>query len=105
MRISPAPGLQLTLVIGLMLALAEPAMAGNKFEIIGGGVSGSSSLKRSQAAMLLFGVGGVFLLSALLATVIPHRNPLFLNYANWRQSAILFLIIGLLAVAGGALLS
>jgi hypothetical protein len=96
--------LYLALFTGLLLACIEPACAGNKFEIIGGGVSGSSSIKRAHIELLLYGVGGVFLLSALLAVAIPHRNPLLLNYANWRQSAVLFVIIGVLALIGAVLL-
>ena len=104
MRESTALHVYLAFVTGLLLACVDPACAGNKFEIIGGGVSGSSSIKRAHVELVLYGVGGVFLLSALLAVAIPHRNPLLLNYATWRQSAALFLTFGVLALVGGVLL-
>lgn len=84
------------LVLFLSLGI-EPALA-NKFETISGGFSGTPTFKRDWLTWLLAISGGVSLFLGLLAVVMPHNNAAFLNYHNWKQSAIL------LFVAGGALL-
>jgi hypothetical protein len=72
----------------------EPASA-NRLEGISGGVSGSGHIKRESLQVIFLVAGGVSLLSAVLAVVVPHRNALFLNYSNWKQSAIFLLIIAI----------
>ena len=76
-----------------LFLLIEPALA-NKFETISGGVNGSFTVKREfiQTAILI--VGGGFLLGAILAVVVPRNNAAFLNYANWKTSAIVMGTIG-----------
>ncbi|RMG33257.1 MAG: hypothetical protein D6720_11815 [Gammaproteobacteria bacterium] len=76
-----------------MALLTEPALA-NKFETISGGVTGSTRLKRAFVQHLLLYGGGGFLVAAVLAVVVPHTNPVFLNYANWKVSAIVLAVIG-----------
>lgn len=77
----------------LFCLLCEPALA-NKFETIGSGVAGSFRLKREflQIAFLL--TGGGFLLTAVLAVVMPHTNAAFLNFRNWKASAVVLALIG-----------
>jgi cell shape-determining protein MreD len=89
----------------LLVLAASPVLAGNKFEIIGGGIAGSSSVKREHLQLLLYAVGGLSLLLSLMTLLVPHNNALFLNFANWKQSAAVFLIVGVLAVGGGWLLN
>lgn len=83
----------LSVLLAGLLLLIEPALA-NKFETISGGVNGSVRLKREfiQTAVLVLGSG--FLVGALLATVVPHTNAAFLNYANWKRSAIVMAVLG-----------
>jgi len=71
-------------VLGL---IAEPALA-NKFETIGGGLAGSSSIKRDWLTGFFMIAGGITLLLGFLCIVTPHRNAAFLNSTNWKQSAI-----------------
>ncbi len=84
-----------------LFLLIEPALA-NKFETISGGVSGSFTVKREfiQTAILI--VGGGFLLGAVLAVVVPRNNAAFLNYANWKASAIVMGTIGLVILVSYA---
>ncbi|MES9965073.1 MAG: hypothetical protein ABW116_16220 [Candidatus Sedimenticola sp. 20ELBAFRAG] len=86
------------LVVALILGClaVEPALAGNKFEIIGGGVTGSNQAKREFVQMFLYVTGGVFLLMALLAVTSPTRkNASFLTFTLWKQSAAIFLVLSL----------
>ncbi|MGB5569143.1 MAG: hypothetical protein WBM81_07545 [Sedimenticolaceae bacterium] len=75
----------------LLLLYLEPALA-NKFETNGGAVSGSSGIKREWLQKFLFVGGGLSLLGSILAAVLPHRNAAYLNYGNWKQSAIVLLV-------------
>lgn len=70
----------------------EPALA-NKFETIGGGISGSYGIKQQWLQKFFLVAGGISLLSAVLAVVVPHNNALFLNYGNWKKSAIILSIL------------
>lgn len=98
----PAGGLMTALPL-LLLAVVEPALA-NKFETIGGGFSGSTGIKR-EWLQWLFLAGGLFgLVGAILAVVIPHKNALYLNYANWRASAIVLAVISVAFFTASALL-
>ena len=88
-----APALRYGLLLGLLALLwLEPALA-NKFETIGGGVSGSSGIKREWLQKFFFVVGGISLLSAVLALVVPHNNALYLNYGNWKHSSVILFIL------------
>jgi hypothetical protein len=97
------PPLAFLSTVGLLLLMVfEPALA-NKFETIGGGVSGSSSAKLDWLRGFLYVAGGISLLSAIMAVLVPHNNPLFLNFSNWKQSAAVLLGIAVLCF-GAALL-
>jgi hypothetical protein len=95
--------LAFTSAVGLLLLMSfEPVLA-NKFETIGGGVSGSSSAKLDWLRGFLYVAGGISLLSSIMAVLVPHNNPLFLNFNNWKQSAAVLLAIAVLCF-GAALL-
>jgi hypothetical protein len=84
----------LLLLLLLLLAMAEPALA-NKFETIGGGVSGSVDIKREWLQALFLIAGGISLLGAILSVLVPHRNALLLNFSTWKQSAAVLTVMGL----------
>ena len=92
-----APGFWFVLVPVLWIHAVH---AGNKFEIIGGGVSGSGDAKLVFMEAVLYGAAGVSFLIAALAAFVPRRNALFLNYANWRQSAAFAVIVGVVFLIG-----
>lgn len=81
----------------------EPAFA-NKFETIGGGISGSSGMKREWLRGFFIVAGGISALGAVLAVVVPHRNPLYLNFNNWKTSAAIMSIIAVLMFVFSALI-
>lgn len=91
------------LLIAIALVVAVEPVLANKFETIGGGVSGSIQFKRDWLAKFFAIAGGVSLLSAILAVVVPHKNALFLNHANWKRSAVVLLIIAGALFAAAAL--
>ena len=91
------------LPLAVLTAWVEPALA-NKFETIGGGVSGSTGLKLEWLQSFLFIVAGMGALGALLAVIYPHNNALYLNYANWKKSAIVMGVIAAIALVIGLLL-
>jgi len=76
----------------VLLAVTAPTLA-NKFETIGGGVSGSVGVKRESLLTFFLVTGGISLLGALLAVAVPHKNALYLNFSNWKQSAILLFVV------------
>lgn len=82
------------LLLLAMAALAEPALA-NKFETIGGGVSGSVNIKREWLQTFFLIIGGLSLFGAMLSILVPHRNALYLNFSNWKQSAA---VLGVMSV-------
>ena len=86
----------------VLLVLHEPALA-NKFETIGGGVSGSRQLKLDWLQNFLYVVSGLCLLGAVLVVVVPRNNASYLNFANWKQSAFVLTVLAA-ASLGGALL-
>lgn len=87
------PTLRYGAILGIVaLLFLEPALA-NKFETIGGGVSGSSGIKREWLQKFFLVVGGMSLLSALLALIVPHNNALYLNYGNWKRSFFILIIL------------
>ena len=87
----------------LVLCIADPALA-NKFETIGGGFSGSSGFKQEWLQRFVFIIGGACAVGALLAVVIPHNNPLYLNYNNWKPSAIIMAVLAAIFLGLGLLL-
>lgn len=86
--------------VGLLL-FVDPAYA-NKFEKISGGVSGSMHIKRDWLMYSLIGAGGVSLLCAVLAIVVPHDNALYLNFSNWKLSALMFALVASLFFTAAA---
>lgn len=105
----PAPGTGIhgaaAFLFGIVLTFVcdDPAFA-NKFETIGGGFSGSAGIKREWLQWLFVAGGALGLLGAIMAVVIPHRNALFLNYANWRASAVVLTVIACVLFAAAALI-
>lgn len=90
-------------ILGLCLTLLEPSFAGNKFETIGGGVAGSSRVKAEYLFYILLGAGGLSLLAAVASVMLPHDNPLILNFSTWKQSAIAWAVMAAILI-GGALM-
>ncbi len=71
--------------------------AGNKFETIGGGVSGSTPLKLESLSLMATGFGVLFLVCGLLSLLpLGHENALTLNHANWKLSAGVFFVFSFL---------
>lgn len=91
------------LLAALAILAVEPALA-NKFEKIGGGFAGPTGFKREWLVKFFAAAGGVSLLGAVLAVVVPHRNALYLNFNNWRQSAIVLGLLALVMFAAAALI-
>lgn len=76
----------------LMLLIAEPLLA-NKFETIGGGVSGSTQVKVEYLQIIASVTGGIFLIAAILAIVLKNKNAQTLNYTMWKPSAVIFMLL------------
>lgn len=85
-----------------LLLVADPVLA-NKFETIGSGISGSVKIKREWLVLFFLSAGGVSLLFAVLAVFMPHKNALFLNFSNWKQSAIVLSVIATCCFVAAAL--
>lgn len=86
---------QLLRLLPALLVLAivcEPALA-NRLESIGGGLSGSFRMKREFLQTALLVVGSVFLFTALMAVIVPRNNASFLNFANWKASSIVLVVL------------
>ncbi|WP_164513278.1 hypothetical protein [Thiosocius teredinicola] len=79
----------------LLMLLIEPALA-NKFETIGGGVAGSSGIKREWLQKFFLVAGGISLFGAFLAVVVPRNNALFLNFRNWKASAAVLTVLSII---------
>jgi hypothetical protein len=92
-RTAAARGWWMPATVCLVLLCSDPALA-NKFETIGSGLSGSSSIKREWLQYTFMVAGGLSLLGVVLAVAFPHQNALYLNYGNWKTSAI---VLGTLA--------
>jgi hypothetical protein len=79
----------------LFLLWLEPCLA-NRFETIGGGLSGSDALKLEWLRNFSLIAGSLCLLGALLAVAVHRRNALLLNYSNWKSSAAVLGVFGAL---------
>ena len=92
------------LLCGLLaLMFFEPALA-NKFETIGGGVSGSSGIKRTWLQGFFMVLGGASLLGSALSVFVPHKNAAYLNYGNWKQSAAVLFVFAVVFFGAAALI-
>jgi hypothetical protein len=81
-----------------LLGLApELALAGNKFEIIGGGVVGSNTDKMQYVRWFGIGFGCFFLLAGIVSLTSSHGNGLMLNYVVWKKAGIIWLILSALS--------
>lgn len=89
----------------LLLLALEPALAGNKFETISGGISGSTKIKKEHVQIILYVVSGLFLFAGLLAVALPRHNPLLLNFSNWKQSATVLFVLCACCGIGGYLIA
>jgi hypothetical protein len=87
----------------LALVFLEPALA-NKFETIGGGVSGASGIKRAWLQGFFMVLGGASLLGSALSIFVPHRNAAYLNYGNWKQSAAVLFVFAVVVFGSAALI-
>lgn len=85
------------LIFGLML-LIDPALAGNKFETISSGVTGSFEVKSEHLKIIFYVMSGICYLGSVLSIVIPHNNPVHLNYTLWRMSAVIWFVIATVLV-------
>ena len=90
-------GTGLVFAICLLGLVPELALAGNKFETIGGGVTGSSRDKLQYVRWFGFGFGSFFLLAGILSLTGSNRNPLMMNYAVWKRAGIVWLVLSALA--------
>lgn len=78
----------------LLLGLLPELGWANRFETISGGLSGSQTLKLEWLRTFSLVAGALCLFGALLAVVVPRRNPLYLNYTNWKASAAVLGVFG-----------
>lgn len=88
------------LVIAALSVLihSEPALAGNKFETIGGGVAGKTAIKMTYLRPISAGFGVFFLIGAILsATKYGHKSASSPNYSLWKQSTVILVLFSLLA--------
>ena len=80
--------------VAIGLLLLEPSLAGNKFETIGGGISGSSQAKLQFVRPISSGFGILFLIGAILSlTPFIHKSAESPSFSTWKQSAgVLFVL-------------
>ncbi|MCG8428940.1 MAG: hypothetical protein MI754_16415 [Chromatiales bacterium] len=90
----------LLLVLLLGCVLIDPALAGNKFETIGKGVTGTLHIKKEYLQIIFLCVGGLLLFLSILTVVMPRNDSRMLNYTLWKQSAAIFFVLSLGAFAG-----
>jgi hypothetical protein len=81
------------LLPALLLLVFESSLA-NKFETIGSGVAGSFRVKAEFLRGGFLIGGSLFVLAAILAVVVPHSNAAYLNFSNWKSSALVLALIG-----------
>jgi hypothetical protein len=75
--------------------MVDPATAGNKFQTIGSGVSGSSELKREHMQIILYVISGMFMLGAVATVLMPRNNAQMLNFSLWKESAIVLTLLSI----------
>lgn len=91
-------------ILGACIVLAlEPALA-NKFETISGGVVGSSWLKREWLEKFFWISGGISLAFSVLALIVPHSNPLYMNSRTWKQSSIILAVLAAILLSAAYLI-
>ena len=100
MRVSGPQILLLALALILIGLSVDPAVA-NRFETIGGGVSGSHALKLEYLKIIAYVVGGIFILAAALTVITHKHNAQMLSYTTWKSSAIMFLLLGVGGLTAG----
>ena len=84
--------LMLFLFISICLFI-DPALA-NKFETIGGGVSGSTQIKLEYLKIIALVFGGVFLVACdIIARLVPSRSEMPLGVVTGLIGAPLFLLL------------
>ena len=91
----------LVFLCSLIWVFFEPALA-NKFETIGGGVTGSTKMKAEYMKIIAMVVGGTFMMASVLAVVTHNKNAYTLNYTTWRSSAIILFLLSLVSFATAA---
>jgi uncharacterized membrane protein YidH (DUF202 family) len=97
---------QFTFLAWLLFILAlfsEPLLA-NKFETIGGGVSGSTKVKIEYLQIMAYVVGGVFMIAGVLSIVLHNQNAQTLNYTMWKTSSTLFFILSVCSFAAAVIM-
>ncbi len=91
-------GAGLVFSLCLLWLAPELALAGNKFETIGGGVSGSVQHKMEYVRWFGIGFGSFFLIAGLLSFAGAfNHNALMMNYVVWKKAGIIWLILSALA--------
>jgi hypothetical protein len=92
-------------ILGRICTYGLHVQAGNKFETIGGGVSGSTALKLAHLQPVSLAFGVFFLIAALLSlSSIGHKNALSPNHSLWKQSAAILFGLSLVSFAAALLL-
>ncbi|MES9825369.1 MAG: hypothetical protein ABW127_13160 [Candidatus Thiodiazotropha endolucinida] len=84
--------------------LFSPPLLANKFETIGGGVSGSTRVKVEYLQVIAYAAGGIFLIAGILAIVMHNSNSQTLNYTMWKSSAAVFFLLSIGAFAAAVLM-
>jgi uncharacterized integral membrane protein len=80
----------------MILIVSEPLLA-NKFETIGGGVSGSTRAKIEYLQVIGYVAGTILLIAGILAIVLHNKNAQTLNYTMWKSSAAMFFFFSICA--------
>lgn len=86
------------LVFGVLVTMDSSLMAANKFETIGGGVAGSTSIKLMYLRPISIGFGLFFLACSLLSlTPLGHKNALTMNHTRWKLSSGIFFLLSVIS--------
>lgn len=86
--------LLLILLFALACLYIDPALA-NKFQTIGGGVSGSNKMKIEFLKWAAYVAAGVFFLAGALSVITRNNNTQTANYSLWKSSASIFLLLAI----------
>lgn len=87
-----------------ILALFTEPLLANKFETIGGGVSGSTKVKIEYLQIIAYVAGGIFVIAGILSIVLHNNNAQTLNYTMWKTSSALFFLLGIGSFAAAVLM-